>query len=73
MKIKDPVLVYKRVQSTYAVDVEGKRIIADYSYDMEDEASGGWQYDLSPCYVDLTDEEIEDLEEEFSGILLDLG
>jgi hypothetical protein len=73
MKIKDPVLVYKRVEATYEVDVEDQRIIVNYSYDMDNEADGGWDYDLRPCFVDLTDEEIEDLEEEFFSVLTDLG
>jgi hypothetical protein len=35
--------------------------------------NGGWDYDLSPCYEGLNDDEILDLEEEFEIVILDLG
>jgi hypothetical protein len=72
MRIKDPVLVYKTVEAVYELDVEGKKIRATYTYDIGDEQAGGWSYDLEPCYVDLTEEEIEDLEEEFADVILDI-
>jgi hypothetical protein len=72
MKIKDPVLVSKTVNATYIVNVEGKEIEVIYWYDLDDEGKGGWDYDLEPCYVGLTDEEIEDLEEEFEIVISDI-
>ena len=73
MRIKDPTLIYKQVNAVYEVDVEGKKVVATYRYDMDNEQAGGWNYDLTPCYVDLTEEEIEDLEEEFADVILDIG
>jgi hypothetical protein len=73
MRIKDPTLIYKQVNAVYEVDVEGKKIRATYSYDIGDEQAGGWSYDLTPCYVDLTEEEIQDLEDEFADVILDIG
>jgi len=73
MKIKDPELITKQVNAVYVVDVEGKKIQVTYRYDMDNEQAGGWDYDLSPCFVDLTEEEIEDLEEEFADVVLDIG
>jgi hypothetical protein len=72
MKIKDPVLVYKKVVATYVVDVNGIKVTALYDYDVEDEMNGGWDYDLSPCFKGLNDEEIQDLEEEFENIIYDI-
>ena len=72
MRIKDPVLFKKTVNAIYIVDVEGKKIEVTYWYDLDDEGKGGWDYDLTPCYVDLTDEEIEDLEEEFEIVISNL-
>jgi hypothetical protein len=72
MKIKDPTLLYKSVHAEYEVDVEGTKVPVTYRYDMNDEQAGGWQYDLSPCFVDLTDDEIADLEEEFASVILEL-
>ena len=69
MRIKDAVLIEKRVNEVYEVDVEGKKVIATYFYDLENEQSSGWDYDLSPCYVDLDEDEIEELEEEFYEVL----
>jgi hypothetical protein len=73
MKIKEPVLVYKKVNITYVVDVEGQEVVATYTYDIGDEMNGGWDYDLSPCHEGLNDDEILDLEEEFEIVILDLG
>ncbi len=73
MKIKDPVLVSKTVNATYIVDVEGKKVEVTYWYALDDEGKGWWDYDLEPCYVGLTDEEIEDLEEEFGIVIGDIG
>ena len=72
MKIKDPVLVSKQIVSVYEVDVEGKKIIATFTYDGEYEERSGWEYDLSPCYVDLTEDEIQELEDEFYEVLCEL-
>ena len=73
MRIKDPVLVSKTVNAIYIVDVDGKKIEVTYWYNLDNEGQGGWDYDLEPCYVDLTEEEIEDLEEEFENIIADIG
>jgi hypothetical protein len=72
MRIKDPVLFKKTITAIYIVDVEGKKIEVTYWYDLDDEGKGGWDYDLTPCYVDLTEEEIEDLEEEFEIVISDI-
>ena len=32
---------------------------------MDNEQASGWDYDLTPCYVDLTEDEIQELEDEF--------
>ena len=72
MKIKDPVLLSKQVVALYEVDVEGKKIQVTYSYDMDDEGKGGWEWDLTPCYVGLTEDEILDLEEEFEIVVSDM-
>ena len=73
MRIKDPVAIEKRINAIYIVDVEGTQIEVIYSYDLNNEGHGGWDYDLTPCYEGLTDEEIEDLEEEFSSVILEIG
>ena len=49
------------------------QIEVTYWYDLDDEGKGGWDYDLTPCHENLTDEEIEDLEEEFEIVIEDLG
>ena len=69
MKIKNPVLLEKQVNAVYEVDVEGIKIQVTYNYSLEDEMNGGWDYDLSPCYEGLTDDEIEELESEFEIVL----
>jgi hypothetical protein len=72
-KIKDPVLVYKTVNANWIVDVDGTKIEVTYWYNLDNEQSGGWDYDLTPCYENLTKEEIEDLEEQFEIVIEDLG
>ena len=71
-KIKDPLLISEEnrgYQKVYEVDVEGKKVIATYTYDGVEEHRSGWDYDLTPCYVDLTEDEIQDLEDEFYEVL----
>ena len=65
MRIKNPTLVDKKLTEVYEVDVEGTKVIATYTYDMGNEQAGGWDYDLEPCFVDLDDDEIAELEDEF--------
>jgi len=72
MRIKDPVLVSKEVFTKYLVDVEGKKIEVTYWYSLDDEGKGGWDWDLSPCYEGLTEEEIRDLDDEFESVIEDL-
>jgi hypothetical protein len=72
MRIKDPLLVNYVMTKVYIVDVEGKKVEAIYHYDMENEQLSGWQYDLEPCFVDLTEEEIQDLEDEFYEVLCEI-
>lgn len=71
MKIKNPTLISKKLTEVYLVSVEGTNVIATYTYDMGNEQAGGWEYDLTDCYVGLDEDEIEDLEEEFYQALLD--
>jgi hypothetical protein len=73
MKIKDPVLFKKTITAIYFVDVEGTKIEVTYWYNLDNEGAGGWDYDLEPLYEGLTDEEIEDLEEEFANVISDIG
>ena len=73
MKIKDPVLISKTVSAVYSVDVDGTKIEVTYGYNMDDEGKGGWDYDLEPLYEGLSDEEINELEEEFEIVIEDLG
>ena len=71
-KIKNPLLIdqtFGSYQKVYEVDVEGKKVIATYTYDGEYEERSGWDYDLTPCYVDLTEDEIQELEDEFYEVL----
>jgi len=72
MKIKDPKLVEELIYSIYEIDVEGTKVIVYYNND-PDSDSNGWKYDLTPCYVDLTEEEIQDLEIEFEEVVSNLG
>ena len=69
MRIKEPVLFGKQMSAIYIVDVEGKKIEVTYYYDLNNEFGSGWEYDLEPCYEGLTEEEIEDLEEEFAEVV----
>ena len=74
-RIKDPLLIdqtFGSYQKVYEVDVEGKKIIATFTYDGEYEERSGWEYDLTPCYVDLDEDEILDLEEEVHVMLNDI-
>jgi hypothetical protein len=71
-KIKDPLLIdqtFGSYQKVYEVDVEGTKVIATYTYDGEYEERSGWEYDLTPCYVDLDEDEIRELEDEFYEVL----
>lgn len=68
-RVKEPVLVNMVVQKCYVIDIEGTKINAYYNYDMDNEQASGWQYDLTPCYVDLDEDEILDLEEEVHVML----
>jgi hypothetical protein len=72
MNIKEPVLIEKQVYAIYEVDVEGVKIQATYTNNGETDEANGWDYDLSPCFEGLDDDEIEDLEEEFLVMLYDL-
>lgn len=69
MRIKDPVLVAKQEKKVYEVDVEGTKVMATYEYDMDNEQASGWDYDLTPCCVDLTEDEVLELEDDFYGVL----
>ena len=68
-RVKEPVLVGKVIQNVYVIDIEGTKINAYYNYDMGNEQASGWEYDLTPCYVDLDEDEILDLEEEVHVML----
>jgi len=72
MRIKNPVLISKQVVAVYEVDVEGTKIEVFYSYNMDDEGKGGWDWDLSPCYEGLTDDEIQELDDEFEEVISNL-
>jgi hypothetical protein len=72
MKIKELVLLYKQVVAMYEVDVDGTKINVSYCYDMDDEGKGGWDWDLTPCYEGLDEDEILDLEEEFEIVISDM-
>jgi hypothetical protein len=39
---------------------------------MDDEGKGGWDWDLSPCYEGLTEDEIEELDDEFEEVISEL-
>jgi hypothetical protein len=67
-KIKNPLLLsteHYGYQKVYEVDVEGTKVLATYTYDGEYEERSGWNYDLTPCYVGLDEDEIQELEDEF--------
>ena len=73
MKIKNPVLSTKRKVAVYEVDVDGTKIEVVYSYDMDDEGKGGWEYDLEPLYEGLSEDEIDELEDEFSSVICEIS
>ena len=71
-KIKNPLLLsteHRGYQKFYEVDVEGTKVLATYTYDGEIEERSGWDYDLTPCYVGLDEDEIQELEDEFYEVL----
>lgn len=72
MKIKKPVLVSKEIVSVYEVDVEGTKIPVFYSYSMDDEGKGGFDWDLSPCYEGLTKSQILELDDEFEEVIAEI-
>ena len=72
MRIKEPVLIEKQVYAIYEVDVEGVKIQATYTNNGETDESNGWNYDLSPCFEGLDDDEIAELEDEFTIVLYEL-
>lgn len=72
MKIKEPVLISKIITQTYTVDVEGESVDVRYSYYLDDEGKGYWDYDLAPLYGDMTDEEIDKFEDEFAIAIEDI-
>ena len=72
MRIKDPVLVAKQEKKVYEVDVEGTKVMATYEYDMDNEQASGWDYDLTLCCVDLTEDEVLELEDEFYEVLCEI-
>ena len=72
MKIETPILVSKQIISVYEVKVGGKKIEVCYSYDMDDEGKGGWDWDLSPCYEGLNENQILELDDEFEEVISEL-
>lgn len=72
MKIKEPVLLSKQQVAIYEVDVNGTMIQVTYAYDLDELGMGYWEYDLEPCYEGLSEEEIENLEEEFEEVIADI-
>jgi hypothetical protein len=75
-KIKEPKLisqVFGSYQKEYEVDVEGKKIIATYTYDGQYEEHSGWEYDLTPCFEGLDENEILELEDDFYEALSGIG
>jgi hypothetical protein len=73
MKIKDPVLISKRQVAIYEVDVDGTKIEVTYVYDLDEEGKGFWEYSLDCLTDDLSEDEIEDLENEFAEVISDIG
>jgi hypothetical protein len=70
-KIKDPRLIEELIYAVYEIDVEGTKVIAYYNNDPDSDFNG-WKYDLTPCFVDLTEDEIQELEEDFDQVLCEL-
>ena len=73
MNIKEPVLVSKKVVAIYNVNAYGTNIEVVYQYDLDDEGKGSWDYDLTPLYDGLNEYEIDELEDEFSEVISDIG
>ena len=73
MKIKDPVLLLKQHVAVYEVDVEGTKIEVTYVYDLDEEGKGYWDYSLDCFAEDLSDDEMEDLEDEFAEVISQIG
>ena len=73
MKIKDPVLILKKQVAIYEVDVEGTKIEVTYVYDLDKEGKGFWDYSLDCFIEDLSDDEMEDLEDEFAEVISQIG
>ena len=73
MKIKDPVLVSKKQVAIYEVDVDGTKIEVTYVYDLDEEGKGYWDYSLDCFIEDLSDDEMEDLEDEFAEVISQIG
>ena len=74
-KIKNPLLLsteHYGYQKVYEVDVEGTKVLATYTYDGEYEERSGWNYDLTPCYVGLDEDQIQELEDEFYEVLCEI-
>jgi len=73
MKIKNPVLLSKKQWAIYEVDVDGTKIEVTYVYDLDEEGKGFWDYSLD-CFADeLSDDEMEDLEDEFAEVISQIG
>ena len=73
MKIKDPVLVSKKQVAIYEVDVDGTKIEVTYVYDLDEEGKGFWDYSLDCFIEDLSDDEMQDLEDEFAQVISEIG
>jgi hypothetical protein len=73
MKIKNPVLVSKKQVAVYEVDVEGTKIEVTYVCDLDEEGKGYWDYSLDCFADDLSDDEMEDLEDEFAEVICGIG
>lgn len=73
MRIKDPTLIEKRCTAEYEFDIDGVKVRAYYSYDSNNEVNGGWEYDLYECYEGMTDEEMQELDEEFESVIYDIS
>ena len=73
MKIKNPVLVSKKQVAIYEVDVDGTKIEVTYVYDLDEEGKGYWDYSLDCFTEDLSDDEMEDLEDEFAEVISEIG
>jgi hypothetical protein len=78
MKIKQPTLIDRTIHSITAVyefDIEGKKVTATFTDNGSGEdadVNNGWKFDLSPCLVDLTEEESNELADEFLEVLYEI-